>query len=94
VATVAIVEDAFWVHSGVKTVGAEVSSFNDEKKKLSEDEFFLNRILEDKAINLYLNKNLTYDVTLGNNTEAEMMLKEFFIQLGIQEKDYKIHLLS
>ncbi len=93
-AIVAIVEVAFWVHFGVKTVEADVSSFNDEKKKLSENEFFLNRILEDKAINLYLNKNLTYDVTLGNNTEVEMMLKEFFIQLGIQEKDYKIHLLS
>ena len=87
VATVAV---AFWVHFAVKTVGAEAANDNNivEQRKLSEEDFYLTKFLEDKAINLYLNQSLTYDTTLDKYQDVEIMLRKTFSQMGLEEKDY------
>ena len=90
VATVAVVEVAFWVHFAVKTVGAEAANDNNivEQRKLSEEDFYLTKFLEDKAINLYLNQSLSYDTTLDKYQDVEIMLRKTFSQMGLEEKDY------
>ena len=90
VATIAVVEVAFWVHFAVKTVGAEEIYDNNrvEREKLSEEDFYLTKFLEDKAINLYLNQSLTYDTSLDKYQDVEIILKETFSQMGLEEKDY------
>ena len=84
VATVAVVDFA------VKTVGAEAANDNNivEQRKLSEEDFYLTKFLEDKAINLYLNQSLTYDTTLDKYQDVEIMLRKTFSQIGLEEKDY------
>ncbi|PDP41166.1 hypothetical protein, partial [Tannerella forsythia] len=56
--------------------------------KLSEEDFYLTKFLEDKAINLYLNQSLTYDTTLDKYQDVEIMLRKTFSQIGLEEKDY------
>lgn len=88
VATVAVLEVAFWVHFAVKTVGSVIETNDVEQEKISEEDFYLTRFLEDKAIKLYLNQSLTYDTTLDKYQDVEIMLRETFSQMGLEEKDY------